>query len=420
MTTIDLDGSKGMEFPRQRDNQQWMLDWMVKTTGREQNFEYDGRLVPAEVKSYAMIPSVLYRIAAQQERIARAAEAAGHRHTALELYFNAVQEYKNAQHAIFEDDNPEKIFLHERMTECYDRFIELSTYPIERVEIEWEGHHLSGLMHYVNGRDEALPTVLYCPGMDNTKEGFPNPTKNLYVERGMNILCMDGPGQGVSNLRKIRVTHDNYERAGSAFIDWLVQRPEVDNDRIAVVGTSMGSHWSSRIASTDPRIKALANTAACYGTKRHIFGSSSPRFKQIFMYMAGIQDEVEFDKMVSSMHLYESAPRITVPMLMIVGEYDPLCPLREAYEVYRLLGGPKEIWVVEDEFHSLGRRDIKNFGGLSGQPWMADFVLDALNGRFHEGHAREVLVSRSSGAGPYGADSPGFWFPERAQNSYLP
>jgi hypothetical protein len=107
-------------------------------------------------------------------------------------------------------------------------------------------------------------------------------------------------------------------------------------------------------------------------------------------------------------------------MLMIVGEYDPLCPLREAYEVYRLLGGPKEIWVVEDEFHSLGRRDIKNFGGLSGQPWMADFVLDALSGGYQTGHAREVLVRRSSGVGPYGADSPGFWFPERAQDSYLP
>ena len=26
---------------RRRDNQQWMLDWIVKTTGRVQNFAYD-------------------------------------------------------------------------------------------------------------------------------------------------------------------------------------------------------------------------------------------------------------------------------------------------------------------------------------------------------------------------------------------
>ena len=40
---------------RRRDNQQWMLDWVIKTTGRVQNFACDGRVVPPEVKSYAQI-----------------------------------------------------------------------------------------------------------------------------------------------------------------------------------------------------------------------------------------------------------------------------------------------------------------------------------------------------------------------------
>jgi hypothetical protein len=29
-----------------RDNQQWMLDWMVKITGRTHNFAYDHREIP--------------------------------------------------------------------------------------------------------------------------------------------------------------------------------------------------------------------------------------------------------------------------------------------------------------------------------------------------------------------------------------
>jgi alpha-beta hydrolase superfamily lysophospholipase len=421
MTTTDLNGEKGMEFPRRRDGQQWMLDWMVKTTGREQNFEYDDRLVPPEAKSYAMIPAVLYRVAAHQERLARSAEEAGHVETALELYYSAVQEYKIAQHTIFEDDNPEKEFFHQRMSECYDRIIALSDGLIERVEIEWEGEQLSGIMHWVSADpDETAPAVLYCPGMDNTKEGFPNPTNNMYRKRGMHVLAIDGPGQGVSNLRKIRVTEDNYERAGSAFIDWLVAQPRILSDKIGIVGTSMGSYWSARIAGTDTRVGAVASTAANYGTKRSIFETASPRFKQVFMYMAGIQDENQFDAMASRMHLYDTAPNITAPMLMIVGEYDPLCPLREAYEFYTRLGGPKEIWVIEDEFHSLGRRNIKNFGGLSGQPWMADFIRDALQGGYAPDHQREALVRKSSGIGPYGPNSPGFWFPERAERSYLP
>ena len=51
-------GVRGPGHERRRDNQQWMLDWMVKTTGRVQNFAYDYRTVPREVKSYRMIPRV--------------------------------------------------------------------------------------------------------------------------------------------------------------------------------------------------------------------------------------------------------------------------------------------------------------------------------------------------------------------------
>ncbi len=44
-----------------RDDQQWVLDWLVKTTGRVQNFANDERDLPPEVKSYRMIPRVLYK-----------------------------------------------------------------------------------------------------------------------------------------------------------------------------------------------------------------------------------------------------------------------------------------------------------------------------------------------------------------------
>ena len=51
----------GLRNARRRDSQQWMLDWLVKTTGREQNFAYDERKFPPDVKSYAMIPRIMER-----------------------------------------------------------------------------------------------------------------------------------------------------------------------------------------------------------------------------------------------------------------------------------------------------------------------------------------------------------------------
>ena len=78
--------------------------------------------------------------------------------------------------------------------------------------------------------------------MDQTKEVFPKGAHNIARARGVHVLAMDGPGQGNSNMQKIRAVKDNYERAGAAVISYLAKRPEVEADRIAIYGISMGSY----------------------------------------------------------------------------------------------------------------------------------------------------------------------------------
>jgi cephalosporin-C deacetylase-like acetyl esterase len=86
-----------------------------------------------------------------------------------------------------------------------------------------------------------------------------------------------------------------------AAIDWLVARPEVDPTQIVISGISFGCHWGVRAAAIDKRVRALATTYAVVGPKKAIFGEASPRFKQMFMYMAGHTDEAEFDAMAEKM-----------------------------------------------------------------------------------------------------------------------
>ena len=109
---------------RRRDNQQWMLDWIIKTTGRVQNFAYDNRVVPKEVKSYAQIHRLADKHGRHVVSIAEAAEKAGHLDTAAELFWAASEHYREAQHTIFEDDNPEKIYLHGMLLECFDKVMQ--------------------------------------------------------------------------------------------------------------------------------------------------------------------------------------------------------------------------------------------------------------------------------------------------------
>jgi pimeloyl-ACP methyl ester carboxylesterase len=392
---------------RRRDNQQWLLDLAVKTSGRIQNFAYDQRTLPKEVKSYRMIHRVLEKYGRHMETLASEAEKAGHPESACEMYWHACERYREAQHAIFEDDHPEKIYLHGKLLACFERVMELSGTGTERVEIPFEGDYIQAVL-YLAQDERRAPTVLFVPGMDATKES--NPINHPFAARGMHCLHIDGPGQGTSNMRKIRIGVDNYERAGQAAIDYLCSRPEVDADRIAVAGSSMGSYWGMRIAATDSRVKAIATSAACYSGKRAIFEEASPRFKQVFMYMAGIDNEDEFDALAERMTLDGMAARITCPSLMVVGEYDPLAHLEDVLDVYRQVPAPKELWVVEDDFHQ--PRGVENVGGIDSLAFQADWIRDALNGRKPSGLDRIVLVDKM-GKGQYSDPIKGVYLPER-------
>ena len=206
--------------PRRRDAQQWILDYVLKESGEVQNFEAEGRRYPEGVKNYRMIGKLMGERAAHAESIARNAEAHGARKSAEDMYWRAAEIYRLGQHAIFEDDHPVKERLYAGMQRCFDGVIRLSSSPIERMEVPFDGKQLQVLIHLLPDRRRA-PLVLYVPGMDETKESSGTPRPH-FLARGVHFAAMDGPGQGMSNMRKIRVTDDNYERAGKAVILSLI------------------------------------------------------------------------------------------------------------------------------------------------------------------------------------------------------
>ena len=380
-----------------RDNQQWMLDLALNMRGRVQNFERDEWETPSRAHNYRMLPKMWRKKAEHDESLAKQAEKQGFSMTALEHYDHAVEAYRMAQHPIFFDDNPVKIYLCNKLKEMVDRRSALSTYPIERVEVPFDdGKTISCLLHLLPDRRKA-PCVIYVPGMDQTKEYFPKAMNSLGINRGMHVISMDGPGQGNSNIQKIRAVGDNYERAGAAVIDYLMTREEVDSDKIGIYGVSMGSYWSLRLASYDHRPAAVASGVATFNPNNTIFSVSSPRFKQMFMYMAGMDDEDEFDEMANKMTVKGYVDKVRCPTLLATGEFDPLCPLEDALEVYGDIKSRKELWVIEDQFHPLW--NIPNLGKLDCHHYIMDWLERALvHGKTNK---ERIAYVSNKGEGPF-------------------
>jgi dipeptidyl aminopeptidase/acylaminoacyl peptidase len=306
-----------------------------------------------------------------------------------------------AQHPIYFDDHPVKIALNRKLAEMVDRRSKTASYPIERVEVPFGGGKtISCLLHLLPDRRKA-PVVIYVPGMDQTKEVFPKAYHNIALSRGFHVLAMDGPGQGSSNLQKIRAVKDNYERAGAAVIGYLMKRPEVDPKKIAIYGISMGSYWSLRLSSYDHRAAAVVSAVACFNPNNTIFTQSSPRFKQMFMYMAGYDDEAKFDKEVASgMTVRGYLGKVKCPTLLVTGEFDPLCPLEDAVEAYHDLKVPKEMWIFENQYHPLWA--ISNLGGLDTHDYVMDWLKGLFSGKRAPTKRGRIAYIREGGDGPWG------------------
>jgi pimeloyl-ACP methyl ester carboxylesterase len=386
----------------ERDNQQWMLDLALNMRGRVQNFERDDIEVPAgkRARNYRMLPKVWREAGERHEKLAKRAQAQGANEAATYHYDHAIEAYRMAQHPIYFDDHPVKLALYNKLNEMVDRRSKVASYPIERVEVPFgKGKTISCLLHLLPDRRKA-PVVIYVPGMDQTKEVFPKAYHNIAHSRGFHVLAMDGPGQGNSNLQKIRAVGDNYERAGAAVISYLEKRPEVDAKKIVIYGISMGSYWSLRLSSYDHRAAAVISSVACFNPNNTIFTQSSPRFKQMFMYMAGYDNEERFDKEVAQgMTVRGYLGKVKCPTLLMTGEFDPLCPLEDAVEAFDDLKVPKEMWVIENQYHPLW--GLPNFGGLDCHDYAFDWLKAFFSGKRRLSKKGKVLYVKENGEGPW-------------------
>jgi dipeptidyl aminopeptidase/acylaminoacyl peptidase len=331
--------------------------------------------ISRRVQKFVDIPREFARAAVRREDLAREAESAGHLVDAREHYYIAATLYTNAMWGVYEDGNEKRIAWAEHKRACYDKFIKYAGRPIERVELPYEGKAIAALLHLPPHRKagERVPCVLYIPGMDGVKEDNPMHNDPL-LERGIAVLAIDGPGQGETRERGIKCRATNYEDAGKLACDYLVKRPEIDPDRLAIMGSSMGSYWGPRVAAVEPRFKGCAVSGVNVEPGQNtIFNSASPTFKLNYMYMAGYDDEAAFDEFAKTLSLRDVAPKIRCPYLIVAGEDDDLCPIEFVYQFMNAIPGPRVLVVYEGEKHSIRNPRARTL--------LVDWLADRLAGK---------------------------------------
>src|SRR5439155_47408 len=151
-------------------------------------------------------------------------------------------------------------------------------------------------------RGGRVPVVISLPGMDSFKEMGVALYGDRWLSRGMAVLALDGPGQYESPVLEIFFSMAAWVATGTAAVDWLAARVEIDPDRIGLAGNSFGSFFGTIAAAHEPRVSPGEESPVQPETSSHtVTEQASPTCKVRFMYMSGSSGEACYDALRQSM-----------------------------------------------------------------------------------------------------------------------
>jgi dienelactone hydrolase len=133
-------------------------------------------------------------------------------------------------------------------------------------------------------------------------------------------------------------------RDEQCLLDYLGARPEVDKERIAATGMSMGCTRAWWLAAIDDRVKAIVGVA-CFTRYTELIAHGNLRKHGIYYFVPGVFAHFDTEAIYALV-----APR---PMLMLSGDQDGGAPADGIGVLEKKLGSVYRLHGQEDHFRSV-------------------------------------------------------------------
>ena len=311
--------------------------------------------------------------------------ATGHPVSAAAFYLRACHYYQMAERFRTPKDGL-ALDTYRTGVDCFHRFAGLGDFKIEIVEVPFEGKSLPGyFVPAQNAKGKRTPCVVFFDGLDVTKEiqfvcGVPD-----LIKRGISVLVMDGPGTGEAiRFRGMHLRHD-YEAAGSACIDYLERRADVDAKKIGVVAISLGGYYAPRCASMEPRFAACVAWGAIWDYhavwKRRVeaqFNASMSVPGHHIMWILGAESLDDALARLEPFRLDGVVQKMRCPFLVVHGEDDEQVPLADAQALYDACGSADKtirVFTGEEGGAQHCQRDYLTLGCATMWSWFEDKLV---------------------------------------------
>ncbi|NQV01565.1 MAG: alpha/beta hydrolase [Bacteroidia bacterium] len=319
------------------------------------------------------------KTASRLEKTADNFLAEGHEKSAMEAYFRASGYFRNAEFFLHGNpDDPRILDTWGKSRSCFQKAMKYTDTPIHFVRIPFGETTMPGCLCLADDSGGKRPLLIIHSGFDGTAEDLYFELARLALERGYNCLLFEGPGQG----EMIRVQHipfrPDWEHVITPVVDYAIELPEVDPERIGLIGISFGGYHAPRAVAFEKRIKVCVPNGGIYDFNENVLAKCPPGTEEMIhdkvlaqeldkeitagitsgeikgwvfengMYTFGAKTPSEFLRMLEPYSLRDDAFRISCKMLVIDSENDDALP-GQAKQLYDALSCPKEFMLFTAE-----------------------------------------------------------------------
>ncbi len=267
---------------------------------------------------------------------------------------------------------PQRRAIRPVLLHLQERLRDIQAEAVERLSIPHRGGSASALLHLPLGRpagSRPVPGLVCLHPLAGDKDGF-DLTVAPFRAAGFATLCVDLPAHG-DQFDGPRLRPDDEAVALSA-LDVLARRPEVDADRIGVMGGSLGAFFALRTAA-----RAGGRLRAClaYASPFDIGGGlrdAAPGIRQNLGWAIGAQGRA-LDERAQPFNLRAGLEAIECPVGLIHGTLDHVCDFTATYEIARRIRAPLMVHPVIGADHEAALPAAQRFA-RPGIDWLREVL----------------------------------------------
>ena len=209
---------------------------------------------------------------------------------------------------------------------------------VEFVDVPYADGPLPALFVAGHGTGKR-PCLVFFNGYDVTKEVLYLMGLGELAARGMSVLLCDQPGSGGALRLHRQPTRFDMEVPAAACFEAMAARPDVDSNRIAIGGISMGGYFAPRAASVEHRFAACVAWGAFHdllGVAANLAQTgahSAPPFQVAWVFG---MDEDNVRAVAPRFNLDPVIGEMTCPLLVVHGESDRQVPVAQARRTHEM------------------------------------------------------------------------------------